>query len=237
MGPRLVWSQGGPRGLLRSEGPSRRQCVQRPGLPLSARVGQRSSHWGRKKQRDDEQPHSRLPCGQLQESCGAVGRGARGRPAYRVVCGTGPCCSRLTGGDGGRRGQGHPRSVAAGRCSKGAHLTCLGVRGRHPERPGSTPGLGSGGLPARAASCQGPGLRSSLSASLPRCPGTGDSSGGDELSTLSGSPGLSLALLWPSCSPERPGEGALEERSAWGRPSGPSLLPPVPRACPGLSQP
>lgn len=104
--------------------------MQRPGLPLSASAGQCSSHPDWKKQRDYEQLCSRLPCGQLQESCGTSGRGARGRPAYRVVCGTGPGGSRLTGRDGGRRGQGHPRSEAAGRCSRGAHLTCLGVGGR-----------------------------------------------------------------------------------------------------------
>lgn len=71
--------------------------------------------------------------------------------------------SQLTDGDGGRRGQGHPRSKAVGRCSRGALPTCLGVRSRYPEWLCSAPGLGSGGLPAGAASCQGPGLRPSLS--------------------------------------------------------------------------
>ena len=100
-----------------------------------------------------------------------------------------PGGSQLTDGDGGRRGQGHPRSEAVGRCSRGALPTCLGVSSRYPEWFCSAPGLGSGGLPAGAASCQGPGLRPSLSASSPRCPGTGDSSGGNELCPLSGGPG------------------------------------------------
>lgn len=148
-----------------------------------------------------------------------------------------PGSSRLTDGNGGRRGQRHPKSEAVGRCSRGAHPTCLGVRGRYPERPGSAPGLGSGGLPAGAASCQGPGLRPSLSASSPRCPGTGDSSGGDELCPLSGGPGPAPGPTLAQLLSRGPGAGALEESSAWGRPSGPSLAPPVPRACLGLSQP
>ena len=124
VGSRLVWSQGGPRGLLQSEEPSRRQCVQRPGLPLSARAGQCSSHRGQNQQRDDKRPHSRLTCGQLQESCGAAGRGARGRPAYRVVCGTGPCCSRLAGMEAGRDGG------SGGRGRLGVWLRA-GARGEH----------------------------------------------------------------------------------------------------------
>lgn len=143
-----------------------------------------------------------------------------------------PGSSQLTDGDGGRRRQEHPRSEALGRCSRGAHPTCLGVRSRYPEQPGSAPGLGSGRLPAGAASCQVPGLRPSLSASSSRCPGTGDSSGGNELCALSGGPGPTLAQLLS----RGPGGGTLEENSAWGRLSGPSLAPPVLRACLGLSQ-
>lgn len=108
--------------------------------------------------------------------------------------------------------------AGGGRGTLGARLRA-GARGEHTSLawgwgadslsgPAPLQALAVGVLAAWAAFYQGPGLRPSLSASLPRCPGTGDSSGSNELSPLSGGPGLSPGpTLAQLLSRVAPGEG------------------------------